>query len=85
MNVVVVEERDGNGGDEVEKVEWWSRLTSAEVEVALLAAAGLTNRQISERLFTSPRTTESHLAHVYRKLGISGRTQLAAESARRAK
>ena len=79
VNVVVVEGPAAEG-----PVDRWASLTSAEVEVSLLAAAGLTNRQISAQLFTSPRTTETHLAHIYRKLCISGRTQLAAEVARRA-
>lgn len=89
VNVVVTEDRDREGSDDARSgragmADRWSSLTSAEVEVAVLAAAGLTNRQISEQLFTSPRTTETHLAHVYKKLGVSGRTQLAAETARRA-
>jgi DNA-binding NarL/FixJ family response regulator len=51
--------------------------------VTLLAAKGLTNRQIGEQLFTSHRTVETHLAHVYDKLGFAGRAQLAAEVGRR--
>lgn len=62
----------------------WQRLTPAELQVTALAAEGLTNRQIGERLFTSRRTVETHLAHVYQKLHVSGRAQLAAEAARRA-
>ena len=53
-------------------------LTSAESQVAERVADGLTSRQIAERLFVSPRTVDAHLAHIYRKLGISTRARLAA-------
>lgn len=59
------------------------RLTRAEVDVVELVAAGLSNREIGERLFISRRTVESHLSHVFRKLDISNRTQLAALHLRR--
>jgi DNA-binding NarL/FixJ family response regulator len=58
-------------------------LTESELGVARLAAEGLTNRQIGDRLFNSRRTVETHLAHVFGKLGINSRAQLAAEVARR--
>jgi DNA-binding NarL/FixJ family response regulator len=48
-----------------------------------LLTEGLTNPQIGERLFVSRRTVQTHLAHVFTKLGLSSRTQLAAEAARR--
>lgn len=48
-------------------------LTPQEQHVALLAAQGLTNQQIGERLLISPRTVGSHLASVYRKLDVTGR------------
>jgi DNA-binding CsgD family transcriptional regulator len=60
----------------------WASLTRAELKVTLLAAEGLTNRQIGEQLFTSHRTVETHLAHVYDKLGFVGRARLAAEVVR---
>ena len=53
-------------------------LTGREREVALLAAAGRTSREIGAHLFLSTRTVDTHLARVYRKLGIGGRTELAA-------
>ncbi len=51
-------------------------LTSREREVAYLAAAGVSNREISERLFLSARTVENHLSKVFVKLGISARQEL---------
>jgi DNA-binding NarL/FixJ family response regulator len=52
-------------------------LTPAERRVAELAAAGTSNRAIAEGLFLTLKTVENHLTAVYRKLGISSRTQLA--------
>jgi DNA-binding CsgD family transcriptional regulator len=46
--------------------------------VARLAATGQTSQQIAARLSLSPRTVETHLARIYRKLGLSSRTALAA-------
>ncbi|MFJ4622363.1 ATP-binding protein [Streptomyces sp. NPDC088812] len=51
-------------------------LTAQEREIARLAATGLTNKQIAERLFLSHRTIGTHLYQLYRKLGISSRTAL---------
>jgi DNA-binding CsgD family transcriptional regulator len=53
-------------------------LTAREREVALLAAGGRTSRDIGDHLGMSTRTVDTHLARVYRKLGISGRAELAA-------
>jgi ATP/maltotriose-dependent transcriptional regulator MalT len=53
-------------------------LTAREREVALLAAAGRSSREIGDHLGLSIRTVDTHLARVYRKLGIAGRTELAA-------
>jgi DNA-binding CsgD family transcriptional regulator len=53
-------------------------VTAAERRVAALAAEGLTNREIAARLHVSVNTVERHLAHVYAKLGVHSRTQLAA-------
>ena len=52
-------------------------LTPAEQRVAKLAAAGRTNREIAETLFVSVRTVEGTLSHVYAKLGVRSRTELA--------
>ncbi len=52
------------------------RLSAQELQIARLAAAGLSNRDIGERLFLSHRTIGSHLYRIYPKLGITGRGQL---------
>lgn len=51
-------------------------LTPREREVAELAARGLTARQIADCLFIGTRTVESHLAHVYPKLGVESKQEL---------
>ncbi|MET9237898.1 AAA family ATPase [Streptomyces cellulosae] len=51
-------------------------LTPQELEVARLAATGLSNPQIASRLFLSPRTVSSHLYRVFPKLGITSRAEL---------
>jgi DNA-binding CsgD family transcriptional regulator len=61
----------------------WEALTPSELSVSQLAVQGLTNRQMGERLFLSPRTVETHLSHIFRKLGLSSRTQLVAAAAAR--
>jgi DNA-binding CsgD family transcriptional regulator len=53
-------------------------LTQAEERVARLAAGGMTNREIADALYMSVRTVEGHLSHIYRKLGVRSRTELAA-------
>jgi DNA-binding CsgD family transcriptional regulator len=53
-------------------------LTPSERRVAEMAAEGPTNREIAQALFVTPKTVEVHLSSVYRKLGISSRSQLPA-------
>jgi DNA-binding CsgD family transcriptional regulator len=53
-------------------------LTAREREVAALAADRLTSREIAGRLFLSVRTVDNHLQRIYAKLGVRGRTELAA-------
>lgn len=60
------------------------QLTRRERDVATLAAQGLSNRQIAEKLFLSSRTVELHLSRVFAKLGVSSRAALAALWARQA-
>jgi DNA-binding NarL/FixJ family response regulator len=52
-------------------------LSRREREVARLVAAGMTNRQIGERLFISWRTVEGHLERIRNKLGVRSRTEVA--------
>jgi DNA-binding NarL/FixJ family response regulator len=56
-------------------------LTDSERRVAELAAGGLTNRQVAEAAFMSPKTVEANLSRVYRKLGIRSRAELGARIA----
>ena len=57
-------------------------LTSQETRVAILAAQGMSNKEIGAALFLSPKTVERHLGNVFRKRGFRSRTQLAATYAR---
>ena len=52
------------------------QLTAQELQIAQLAAEGLSNREIGQRLYVSPRTVGTHLYRVFPKLGISARGQL---------
>ncbi len=58
-------------------VAGWASLTPTELSVAGLAAQGLTNPDIAARLYVSRGTVKTHLAHVYAKLGVANRTDLA--------
>ena len=55
-----------------------TELTESERRIAELAAAGMTNRQVAEASFVSPKTVEANLARVYQKLGIRSRAELGA-------
>ena len=72
----------GRGGRRGTKAGWES-LTPAEHDVIRLAADGLTNAAIAEKLLVSPGTVKVHLSHVFAKLGVSSRAELAAEATRR--
>lgn len=68
---------DGNGEARARPS---GRLTAREQEVAALVAEGLSNRQIAEQLFISRRTVDAHVEHIFGKLGISSRVQIAASA-----
>jgi len=75
---VVVRHLAGEGAPE----EAVRPLTDRELEVLKLAAQGLTNYDIAQRLYISVRTVEAHLTHVYDKLGVSSRTEAAVHAMR---
>ena len=52
-------------------------LTAQEAQIAQLVAEGMTNPQIASQLYISKSTVEYHLRKIYRKLGVTTRTQLA--------
>lgn len=60
----------------------WAALTPTELDVVRLLSEGLPNKDIATRLFISPQTVQTHLTHVYTKLGVSSRVQLVQEAAR---
>jgi predicted ATPase/class 3 adenylate cyclase/DNA-binding CsgD family transcriptional regulator len=71
-------------GERKRPASGWPALTPTELDVVGLLTEGLPNKEIATRLFMSPRTVETHLTHVYAKLGLSSRVQLAQEAARHA-
>jgi predicted ATPase/class 3 adenylate cyclase/DNA-binding CsgD family transcriptional regulator len=71
-------------GERKRPASGWTSLTPAERDVVRLVSEGLGNKDIATRLFVSPRTVQTHLTHVYTKLGLTSRVQLMMEAARRA-
>jgi DNA-binding NarL/FixJ family response regulator len=71
------QQRPAGAMDQVES------LTPREIEVLRLAARGMTNREIGQALEISHRTVQGHLASVYGKLGVSGRTEAVTEALKR--
>jgi DNA-binding NarL/FixJ family response regulator len=69
-------------GERKRPTSGWASLTPTECDVVRLVSDGLANKDIATRLFVSPRTVQTHLTHVYTKLGLSSRVQLAQEAAR---
>ena len=74
--------RRGRRGTRGRPQTGWASLTPAEHAVAGLVAEGLSNPQIGERLYISHRTVQTHLAHMFAKLDIATRAQLAADVTR---
>lgn len=61
----------------------WASLTPTETRVVDLVAQGLSNPEVGARLYLSRRTVQTHLTHVFAKLDVTSRAQLAAEAVRR--
>jgi predicted ATPase/DNA-binding NarL/FixJ family response regulator len=61
----------------------WESLTPTEIRIVTLAAEGLTNPQIAERMFIARGTVKVHLSHVFAKLGVGTRAELAAQATKR--
>jgi predicted ATPase/class 3 adenylate cyclase/DNA-binding CsgD family transcriptional regulator len=69
-------------GERKRPTSGWASLTPTERNVVRLVSEGLANNDIATRLFVSPRTVQTHLTHVYTKLGLTSRVQLVQEAAR---
>jgi DNA-binding CsgD family transcriptional regulator/tetratricopeptide (TPR) repeat protein len=70
--------RTGPRGPRDRPAGGWESLTGTERAVSLLVAEGLTNRAVARRLYISPHTVNTHLRHVFAKLGVPNRVALAA-------
>jgi DNA-binding CsgD family transcriptional regulator len=68
----------GARGSRSRPTEGWESLTATERAVSRLVAEGLTNGAVARRMYISPHTVNTHLRHVYAKLGVSNRVGLAA-------
>jgi DNA-binding CsgD family transcriptional regulator len=71
--------RPGRRGSRNRPESGWGSLTATERAVSLLVAEGLTNGAVARQLYISPHTVNTHLRHVFTKLGVSNRVALAAE------
>jgi DNA-binding CsgD family transcriptional regulator len=71
----------GERTSEIETGSSAAALSAQEMQIARLAAEGLSNREIGQQLYLSPRTVGSHLYRIFPKLGISSRAQLTARMA----
>ena len=69
-------------GERKRPASGWGSLTPTELDVVRLVREGLGNKEIAARLFISHRTVQTHLTHIYAKLGLTSRVQLAQEAAR---
>ena len=71
------------GGGRKRPATGWASLTPAELEVVRLVSQGLRNDAIARQLFIAPGTVKVHLSHIFAKLGITTRAELAAQAASR--
>jgi DNA-binding CsgD family transcriptional regulator len=69
----------GRRGSRNRPASGWRSLTATERAVSLLVAEGLTNGAVARQLYISPHTVNTHLRHVFAKLGVSNRVALASE------
>ena len=69
------------GGGRKRPATGWASLTPAELEVVRLVGEGLRNDAIARRLFIAPGTVKVHLTHIFAKLGLTTRAELAAQAA----
>ena len=76
--------RRGRRGPRQRPKKGWNSLTETERRVVQLVVEGLSNAKVGERLFISRRTVETHLSHVFAKLRISSRRELAKIASRHA-
>jgi DNA-binding CsgD family transcriptional regulator len=69
--------RPGRRGPRARATSGWASLTPTELQVAELVRQGMSNAEIARQMVVSARTVEAHLGHVFAKLGVASRTQLA--------
>jgi len=69
------------GGGRKRPATGWASLTPAELDIVRLVGEGLRNDAIARRLFIAPGTVKAHLSHIFAKLGITTRAELAAQAA----
>jgi DNA-binding CsgD family transcriptional regulator len=62
----------------------WGSLSPTESKVAGVIAEGMSNPQIADRMFLSKRTTETHVSHIFGRLGLRSRVEIAREASRHA-
>ena len=70
-------------GERVRPSHGWASLTPVELDVARAIAEGATNAEVAKSLLMSANTVKTHLAHIFSKLGINNRAELASETTRR--
>lgn len=61
--------------DETSKLKWKENLTDREIEVLRLAATGMSNKEIAERLSVTVRTVKAHISNVFAKMNVASRTE----------